>query len=132
MSEITRIKAEHYHASRDDITGRVELNISGHGGSVVIDLGDDGDEILAGLLGFGDDDQDGAEDDGSGPVVLPAGSGVDYFDGDGGDHWLTCGTCETSMVAIEAGTSVWEMAEKIAAHKCAREAAQEQKGGDDA
>lgn len=124
MSEITRITAETYHASRDDVTGRIELRIGGGGHTAVLDLGDDGDEILAGLLGFGDDDQNEAEDNGTGPIVLPAGSGVDYFDGDGGDHWLTCGTCETSMTAIEAGTSVWEMAEKIAAHTCPAEAAQ--------
>lgn len=54
-----RIKAEQYRSSREKATGRVELEIGGGGRTVVIDLGDDGDEILAGLLGFHErDDED--------------------------------------------------------------------------
>jgi hypothetical protein len=58
MSDITRITAEHYHASREDATGRVELTISGEEGAVVIDLGDDGDEILVGLLDLEERDEE--------------------------------------------------------------------------
>lgn len=50
--EPVRITAETYSMSREKATGRVELEIGGSGRRVVIDLGDDGDEILAGLLGF--------------------------------------------------------------------------------
>jgi hypothetical protein len=53
-----RITAQDYASSRENATGRVELKISGDGGAVVIDLGDDGDEILAGLLGFHERDED--------------------------------------------------------------------------
>ena len=56
-----RITAERYGASREDATGRVELEISGGGRTVIIDLGCDGDEILAGLLGFDEDGWDGGE-----------------------------------------------------------------------
>jgi hypothetical protein len=58
------------------------------------------------------------------PIVLPAGAAADYINGDDGHHWLTCGTCEVSLMEVTAGTYVWEMAEKIAAHRCA-ETAQE-------
>jgi len=63
------------------------------------------------------------------PIVLPAGAAADYINGDDGYKWLTCGTCEESLMEVTAGTSFGEMAAKIAAHKCAAEAAQEQKGG---
>ncbi|WP_433520078.1 hypothetical protein ACQP2T_63800 (plasmid) [Nonomuraea sp. CA-143628] len=64
------------------------------------------------------------------PIVLPAGAAGDYVNGDDG-YWLTCGTCETPLMEVKAGTSVGEMAEKIAAHKCAEAAAikAEQKAG---
>lgn len=61
--ESTRITAERYHLSREEATGRVELTISGEGGSVVLDLGNDGDEILVGLFdldGQGEDDSEGS------------------------------------------------------------------------
>lgn len=50
--EPVRITAETYSMSREKATGRVEVEIGGSGRRVLIDLGDDGDEILAGLLGF--------------------------------------------------------------------------------
>jgi hypothetical protein len=54
-----RLTAQTYGMSRENATGRVELEIGGDGRRVVIDLGDDGDEILAGLLGFHErDDED--------------------------------------------------------------------------
>ena len=72
MSGIPRITAEHYHASREDVTGRIDLTITGAEGAVVIDLGDDGDEILAGLLGFSERDEDEpfCTDDASGRAAL--------------------------------------------------------------
>jgi hypothetical protein len=54
------------------------------------------------------------------PIVLPAGAGCDYINGDDGYHWLTCGTCEQSLVLVEAGTSVAAMVGAIAAHQCAQ------------
>ena len=64
------------------------------------------------------------------PIVLPSGASADYIDGGDGYHWLTCGTCKESLIEVKAGTSVGEMAEKIAAHQCPAEPAQaEQSGG---
>lgn len=56
------------------------------------------------------------------PIVLPSGAAADYINGDSGYHWLTCGTCEVSLMEVTAGTSVGEMATTIAAHKCAQAA----------
>ncbi|MEU7831311.1 hypothetical protein [Nonomuraea sp. NPDC049129] len=68
-----RLTAETYKSSRENATGRVELEIGGSGRRVVIDLGDDGDEILAGLLGFHErDDEDeffDEDEDASGGVA---------------------------------------------------------------
>ncbi|MCK2219751.1 hypothetical protein MF672_039040 [Actinomadura sp. ATCC 31491] len=58
QTEIARVTAQEYHASRDNVTGQVELTIGGPEGTVVIDLGEDGDEILLGLLDIGQDDPD--------------------------------------------------------------------------
>lgn len=55
---LARVTAQDYHASRDNATGHVELRIGGSEGTVVIDLGEDGDEILTGLLDIGQDDED--------------------------------------------------------------------------
>lgn len=63
------------------------------------------------------------------PIVLPAGAALDYINGDSGYHWLTCGTCETSLMEVTAGTSFGEMAAKIAAHKCAEASQAVQNGG---
>lgn len=62
------------------------------------------------------------------PIVLPAGAAADYINRDDGYHWLTCGTCEEPLVEVKAGTSLGEMTDKVASHKCA-EADQAQTGG---
>lgn len=64
------------------------------------------------------------------PITLPARAADDYINGDDGYHWLTCGTCETPLIEVDAGTYFSEMGDAIAAHTCAPEAAQvEQSGG---
>lgn len=73
-AEPVRITAETYLASREKTTGRVELEICGSGRRVVIDLGSDGDEILAGLLEHDpDEDEDVAE---AAPAAQGGGAGV--------------------------------------------------------
>lgn len=63
------------------------------------------------------------------PIVLPAGAACDYINGDDGYHWLTCGTCEESLLQVEAGTHLVEMVQAISSHTCPAEAAQTEKGG---
>lgn len=60
-------------------------------------------------------------------VVIPSDSKPAYVNGDDG-YWLTCGTCEEPLVEVKAGTSLGEMAVKVAAHKCA-EIAEAETGG---
>lgn len=54
-----------------------------------------------------------------------------YVNGDDGYKWLTCEGCEALLMEVDAGTTLRELNEAHAAHRCA-EAAQAQKGGDDA
>ncbi|MGW4406566.1 hypothetical protein ACWEJ6_21230 [Nonomuraea sp. NPDC004702] len=53
------------------------------------------------------------------PIVLPAGAAADYINGDDGYHWLTCGTCETPLMEVQAGTHLVEMVQAISSHTCA-------------
>lgn len=133
-----------------EATGQVVLNIDTPDGRVHIDLGTEFAEPMGLLLRDDPEESDGAflrwEDDEHGtenakhfravvegeqtPIVLPAGSGLDYVNGDDGYHWLTCGTCEEQLVEVKAGTSLREMTDKVASHRCAEAAQAEQERGE--